>query len=323
MLALIAMGILPLSWILGNALTCVLDPKKAKHEYSWEDRILAGILIMIGLAEGAHLFIMVRGQSVFAFTKYFSLLLAATAGLSIAILAICIFRNKHQCHFPKLEKNEWILASLFLALVAAQVVLLCVRTTVYLGYDETLETVTTLLKSERLYEVNPLTGKPYAAGMPSRLKILCLPTIYASLSQITKASPELVTWHLIPVLTLLCSYLAYASLAKALFEEKTHRLLFLAVVALLVFVGDAGYGLEGFGLLHAGFQGTTIRSAVLLPWTFGLRIRGKWKLLPLVILAEACIVWTLYGLGMSLLLVLLYLAFLMSWKTLSKRKEAA
>lgn len=66
------------------------------------------------------------------------------------------------------------------------------------------------------------------------------------------------------------------------------------------------YGLEGFGLLHGGFQGVTIRNAVLMPYLFGLCLRRKWKLAILAILAESCLVWTLYGAGMGLLTVFLY-----------------
>ena len=99
--------------------------------------------------------------------------------------------------------------------------------------------------------------------------------------------------------------------------------LFLAFTALLIFVGDYGYGMEGFGLLHAGFQGTTIRMAVMMPWLLGLCLRRKWRLVPLVLLAEACIVWTLYGLGMGTLVVVAFLIFCYVQRMLKKRKEGS
>ena len=68
-------------------------------------------------------------------------------------------------------------------------------------------------------------------------------------------------------------------------------------VALLYSVGDYMFGMDGFGVLHSGFRGVTIRAAILLPYTFGLMLRKKYKLVVLCILAEACIVWTLYGMG--------------------------
>jgi hypothetical protein len=69
-------------------------------------------------------------------------------------------------------------------------------------------------------------------------------------------------------------------------------------------VGDYLYGMDGFGLLHCGFRGVTIRSTVLVPYVFGLAMRRKWKAAVLGIVAEACIVWTLYGMGVCLLVVL-------------------
>jgi hypothetical protein len=129
---------------------------------------------------------------------------------------------------------------------------------------------------------------------------------------------------MVPILTLVAAYLAYRSLARALFSGRRFlEYLFFVLTALLIFVGDYGYGMEGFGLLHAGFQGTTIRMAIMMPWLFGLCLRRKWRLVPLVLLAEACIVWTLYGLGMGFLLVAAFLALLCIQHALQKRKEGS
>lgn len=332
MLALVAVAFLPLSWLLGNALIAVLDAKRSWQEYHVEDRVTAGIFVLIGLAEGAYLGAMTRGQSVSAFTKYYGIMLVL-AGLLAGLIGLAAFlmRKKRGCVIPKAnlremfekaERREMIAASLFVIMVIAQVLMVLFRTSVFLEYDETLETVVSFLKTDRIYEVNPLTGQPYELGMPMRLKILCLPAIYAFLTQVTKASPELITWHVIPIITLLGAYLAYASLARILFREnRFHRLLFMAMVALLVFVSDCAYGAEGFGILHGGFQGTSIRGAVMMPWLFGLCIRRRWRLVPLVILAEACIVWTLYGLGMSALVTVAFLIFCGIGKMHQRRKE--
>ncbi|MBR4605433.1 MAG: hypothetical protein IKO41_04330 [Lachnospiraceae bacterium] len=342
MLALFAVIFFPLAWLLGNALILVLDRKKARREYFWEDRLLAGIFILIGLAEGAHLGALVRGQSVFAFTKLAALLLIVASGISCVITGISLglsVRSRKAAGSKEAALSatggkagslsrdqwttrEWTTLAAFLILVGIQAVFLLTGTRVYLEYDETLETVTSFLRSGTMFDCNPLTGLPYEQGMPSRLKILCLPSAFAGLCQVCRANPELVVWKVIPILTLGAAYLAYRSLARALFAgNRFGECMFLLLTAILVFVGDYGYGMEGFGLLHAGFQGTTIRLAVMMPWLFGLCLRRKWRLVPLVLLAEACIVWTLYGLGMGILLVATFLAFQGLRHALQKRKE--
>ena len=334
MIALIAIICLPLAGLLGNALIQVVDAKRSRSEYFWEDWFLAGIFVLIGLAEGAHLMTLMRRQSLLAFSKTYLLLLIAFAVLSAGISIFAFWRRKRAGDAKteadnanartdetkagtehggkallgkKLDKREWMALSAFLILVAVQIVLVIVRSAVFLEYDVTLETVVSFVKTDALYLVDPLTGLPYAQGMPMRLKILCLPTLYAGLSQFFGVSPEALVWHLIPVITLTMAYLAYISLARVLFpKNRFFALLFLAVTALLVFVSDYGYGMEGFGLLHGGFQGTTIRTAVLVPYLISLCLRRKWRLVLLPVLVEACIVWTLYGIGMGVAVIALF-----------------
>ncbi|MBP5733510.1 MAG: hypothetical protein J6W66_06795 [Lachnospiraceae bacterium] len=314
MIALIAVICFPLACLLGNALIQVVDAKKSRSEYFWEDWFLAGIFVMIGLAEGAHLMVLMRGRSLLAFSKTYLLLLIAFAVLSAAIVLFAFWRKKRTddakaLPWKKLEKKELIALVLFLILVAVQIVLVIVRSAVFLEYDVTLETVVSFVKTDALYSVDPLTGLPYAQGMPMRLKILCLPTLYAGLSQFFGVSPQALVWHLIPVIALAFAYFAYISLARALFpKNRFFALLFLAVTALLVFVGDYGYGMEGFGLLHGGFQGTTIRTSVLVPYLISLCLRKKYRLMLLPVLVEACIVWTLYGIGMCVAVIALFFA---------------
>ena len=79
---------------------------------------------------------------------------------------------------------------------------------VYITGDMTLEAVNSFLESDRVYEVNPLTGGAYEAGMPMRLQILCLPSLYGFISQSMGIETELLIYGLIPGIVLLGSYLA-------------------------------------------------------------------------------------------------------------------
>ena len=134
--------------------------------------------------------------------------------------------------------------------------------------------------------------------MPMRLRILCLPSFYGILCKIFGIPPKLLVYGIIPAFVLICSYLVYYTLAKNFFPEDSYkRALFLMLIAVLFTAGDYSYGMDGFGILHSGFRGVTIRGAVLLPYTVSSMLRRKYPIVVLCVLAEACMVWTMYGVG--------------------------
>lgn len=196
--------------------------------------------------------------------------------------------------------------AVFGLMILSQFVFICMGDTNYRQGDMTLETVGSFLATDALYQVNPMTGMPYTQGIPSRLKILCLPTLYASLSGLTGLSPMTVVWKVIPVVTLVSSYTAFALVSVSLFPKteegayRKKRACFMTIVSLLMWVGAYQSGMDGFQLLCGGWMGVTIRNLVLLPWLLSLCLRRKWLLAVLCIPAEACIVWTLYGCGVCL-----------------------
>ena len=222
-----------------------------------------------------------------------------------------------------LSPREILGLALFGVFLGFQLGKILLRSEIYQAQDMTLETVVTLLHTGG-YGVNPLTGRAYELGMPTRLKLLCLPTLYADLCVLFRVEPELLVWKVIPVVTLAAAYLAYSSLGRVLFpESREKRLWFLGLVAMVLTIGDYRYGMEGFGLLHGGFWGVTIRGAVLLPYLLSLCFRRKWILAAVAVLAECCMVWTTYGAGMGLALITAFLLVDFGAKRLMGRREAA
>ncbi len=205
----------------------------------------------------------------------------------------------------------------FLLLVLFQVMTITSGEKLVRRGDQTIETVTGMLETDGVYTVNPLTGQAYTAGVPKRIQILGLPTFYGILCRLggmitrdaLRGCSLCARWieNWVPVAVLCLSYLAYWTVAKVLFPEKKdwdRRMLFLTVTAAVFCAGNYAFGLDGFGLLYCGYRGITIRNAVLVPYTVGLMLRNKWKTALVCVLAEACIVWTLYGLGACLAIVL-------------------
>lgn len=289
-----------LPWLYGKALLRLCYRQRKKEYFFPEDSMLTGYMVLVGLAETAHLAAVFLRRSFSDCVMLFLLLLAMFAVLSLGILLL--ERKPPGSQRKNGQEKQIFPVVLFAILILGQVILIAMGNHIYLSGDMTLETVKSFLATDSIYQVNPLTGKAYHMGMPSRLKILCLPTLYGALSRLYGMDPQTLIWIFVPIITLLMHYLAYYSVARALFgEDAKKRLGFMIIVALLVWMGDYLFGMEGFGLLHAGYRGVTIRGAVLVPYTIGLMLRGKKLVAFLCMAAEACMVWTLYGMGYCVL----------------------
>lgn len=311
-----------ISWLLGKGVLFILYGRHPEKEFSEGDTALSGAMLFMGLAETAHLGTLFFRRSFSDCVLFFCGLLGLCAAASLAIVFLLYQKDGKSAVFSawaeesqkkqpasaketyrkkRHTKGETATYLVFALLALSQVLYLTVLKDVYRQGDMTVETVNSFLESNVIYQVNPLTGQVYEAGMPLRLRILGLPTLYGILCRISGLSAVQVVWELVPVLTLLGAYCAFFGLSKRLFPDSClKRGLFLVFVALIFWVGDYMYGVDGFGVLHSGFQGTVIRAVVLLPFVFDLCIRKNWRLAALCILAEACLVWTLYGMGACL-----------------------
>lgn len=296
------MTVLPV--LAGKGVLAILYRKQARKFYLAEC-LIVGWLVVIGLAEAAHLAAVFLGWSLSKVTGAF-----AIAGLVISCVG-CIVWLISRRSVEKVKKTSpreltplrfgMILA--FVLPVIWQIMTIVSQESVYRVGDMTAETVESFLEEDSIYAVNPLTGKPYEAGIPLRIKILGLPTLYAVLCNLFGVSSMELVWKYIPILVLILSYGAFGIIGRALFDREKDRdncLLFMAFTALVFCAGDYALGMDGFGLLHGGFRGVTIRNMVLVPYAFSLALRRKWRPACAVVLAEACIAWTLYGMGMCL-----------------------
>lgn len=295
-----------IAFVLGKGVLRVIYGKK--QELTIQDNFLVGGIVIIGLAEAANVFVVFLGRPVSVGTKLFLAALIGCTAVALVILFLARRKGNKQMTGRKvfLLRHQLLLYTFFV-LVILQVVYIVADMPVYLGGDMTMETVQSFLTTNAAYTVNPMTGQPYELGIPSRLKLLCLPTLYAMLSSAFGVEAIIVVWVLAPEFTLFGFYLVYSILAQVLFpENRKRRICFLLLVALLVWVGDYMLSVDGFDLLHAGYRGVSIRNAVLVPYTISLVLRKKWKPVLLCVLAEACIVWTLYGMGACLLVALLF-----------------
>ncbi len=298
------------------------------------DILIGGSLIIIGLTEVAHLAGCLLGWSFLATTD---LLLAETVVLVLAAIPVSLIRHKKVVAVTAITGNtapekkkelrtQRILTGILALFILLQILRILTGERAWLDGDMTLETVNTFLKENAIYTVNPLTGIPYTSGMPLRLRILCLPTLYGSLSRWTGMSTADVVYRLIPCVTLLLGYAAYDRLGTAIFgEDGTKRKTFLLIVGILFSAGAYMPGVDGFDIFYGGFRGVTIRAVVLLPYLIVCLMERKCFGVILCVLAEACMVWTLYGAGACLLVTLgwIVLRKLLSLLPGRQKKEAA
>lgn len=328
---LLLVCLVSLSVLLGTGALGVLYGRQAGKLYM-ADRLITGLMAVVGMAEIAHL------AAVFlvcSFAETVILFVAETAVMALVSLGICLWMNpglfrrksgsrakrrrysSQRRHSLQGSNSGWSGADItpffagvmlvFMLLVIYQIVTVMSGNSVYRSGDMTVETVESFLQTDGIYQVNPLTGQNYELGVPLRIRILGLPTLYGILCRIFGLRAVELVWRLVPLFVLFLSYLAYWTLAKALFVEgkdREKRLLFLTITAAVICVGDYLYGMDGFGLLHCGYRGVTIRNMILMPYTFGLALRHKWRSVFFCILAEVCLVWTLYGMGACLLAAL-------------------
>ena len=293
------------TYVCGRGFLLVADKRK-KKESGYIDAILTGVLIGIGACEAAYLTALFLK---WRFAECMRLMRILFALLFVLGLAVCLWDRARQKRVPvKLYKEDgsnrtsYYLGFITLVIIVIQFVIIQVNEHVYLDGDMTVETVNTLLYTDRISGIDPLTGNEIENGVPLRIQILCIPALYAFLTETFHMSTIEVVWQGIPAFILLCSYLAFWEIAKIFFPENNiRRNLFMLLIAFLMTVGDYKLGMDGFLLLQSGFRPTAVRALVILPFAVSALFRKRWLLTCMCVIAEACITWTLYGAGVCLL----------------------
>ena len=286
--------------LLGLGIMTIAYGRNEKVSIGFADCVVCGFLGNIGVLQITHVIGLLGKLSLDMTGVIFFVLLLAGAVLMSAISLIGVIRNKYQ--YSNRIPHDVVPNSLpliVLGMFFVQSIFIFCRNPIIVVGDITLETVQSFLANDGIYRVMPLTGAQSEVGIPLRHTILCLPTLYAILADKLGLDAELVVCHVVPVVVLGVSYLAYFRLSESLFEKKRlkERYYFLLAVSVLFTFSEQAAFLDGYGALHAGYLGTSIRNLILVPYVFSAMLEKRyWKAI-LCILAEACIVWTFYGCG--------------------------
>ncbi len=277
------------------------------------DKIIISSILVLGLAEVAHLATLFLHLS---FSTCAVILAVLVLGLVVfGIVKAFLEHRKGQNERENVAEKTGATAKTLLqlypfwilltgGLIVFQIIWNYWMHIPYISNDITGETVQTMLAADSIYNINPLTGQAFTAGMPMRLKILVLPTLCAVFCKWTGLSVITVCYSIVPMLILLLSYLVYSRWAVYLFpKEGRKQVLFMLFAAVIYQFGCYSSVMDSFLLFFRGGQGEALRTCVLLPYALLCCLQKDWKKAVLCVLAEACVVWTFYGLGFVVLTI--------------------
>ena len=305
MILLLWLGLIFIPFVIGEGILTVLYKKTKREHTAISEGFVLGGIVCIGGTEVAH----VAGLFLDLSLMNISCILGASlVGLALIALLLLIFdwwkqRDQELTKCPANERTMFPFA--FIVVVFLQALFVFCREPIVIPGDIIPETVQSFLSEDGIYRVMPLTGTVSEMGMPLRYKILCLPTLYAVLCHGFGTEASLLVCHIIPLAVMGGTYISFYYLSGMLFSRNDikNRYLFLFIVAVLLLFTDRGVFSSGYGLLHGGYLGTSIRNLILVPYALAAALDRRWWKAVLCVFAEACICWTLWGLGVCLVIV--------------------
>lgn len=324
-----------LPFVLGTGIQCtivLMSKDKSKRKCYFSDGWLMGILVCILIGELSHVVAMAYLQDLVQCQKLFWMLLGVfCTGSFCAILPAWNHRRiYHDLRVSGKDQSPGVGIAFLVLLFVAVGYLFCVEAISVPG-DIMTETVNSFLSDDGIYRVNPANGQMYTRGISERIKMLSLPTDYAILCMTFGMDAKDMIRHVIPVVVLMASLMAYKRLSRSLLGERGKwNYLFLIFVLLVFFFGDGAVYLPGYQVLHSGYLGESIRDLVLIPLTFSLMLdlskqRNLFHILMVgaCFMAEASICVTLWGMGSCLLVaaVMLMVNVMLSFRRKAGRNS--
>lgn len=286
--------------------------------------LITGFLVLTGCAEAAHLITIFTDKSLQTYTRL--CLVFVLAGFLVYIFLLFLGDRTGKLKIGTKEasgiQKGWNRGII--------VFLICTGVTVYhfwSGYvpefqDAVYELVLGNLKAERIMTLHPFLGTDTEAVMPLRMRILGLSSFYSALITISQQSAYTIMCKVVPLVIWGLSILLYWEFSKELFPGNMgKRWTFISMIAVMYLITSGGTGLVGNRLFYSGFSGETIRAALLMPYTVYVSWCKKWYLALLAVLAEACLVWTTFGIGYCFLIAVGM--FLVHCFLNRRRKDAA
>lgn len=309
--------LLMIPFCMGESVLLLLYGDFWNRKRTLREGYLIGGIVCIGLAEITHLISGYFGWSFSDCAKtMWHVWLASTIVMllcgGISLLLRSLF-GKTMKKMVSSEKEIFTSADFIVSvLLCLMLILLAGKMFFFSDYsfysDATIETTVSFLQTDSMFSVNPFTGFVNEAELPSRFRLLCLPTIYATLSKVCHMEPYTLLLSVLPKGVLVCSLLAFSLVGRSLWPEKRFkRICFLIVICVLLFVTDTWIGQPGYMMFHQGYTAGAIRVLILLPLTLYFLLEKRFASALLPIACEGCICWTFFGTGWCFALMLVWM----------------
>ena len=300
------------------------------------DTYVSGVLMLFIISGALQLPLLKLSRPFSDYEMVYPLLILFLSLIGLVMLVIDLQRKLRERERGLYEHIRGLVRSflqdreslLFCILTLAVILLCCVRIWMEpadTAGDFTLETIRTTLETDSIYQYNSLTGQRIEEGMPIRQQLLTLPFFLAFLSKWLSMDATLLVYRFFPCFVLLLSLLVYGRWGAFLFPRQRQKQSgFLFVISFMILAGDYARLAPAAILLHQGFTGNAVCVGVILPFTIYLCMKKKFFPACLCVASELFLIWTTYGFGYSMLVLVLFLLLFFAEKTAESRlkKEA-
>lgn len=248
--------------------------KQNQKRFFFSDAWLLGGMLCIVAGQISHLAVFSTGKTLVDAQKIFWALLCGGSVLALVFVFLGWNRRKLFSEIKVADSDRSrLLGGIFLAILLLEIAFIfCIEPIIVPG-DMMAETVKSFLSQNAIYKVNPVTGQEYTIGLSERICLLSLPTDYAIICLTFGQEVGFLLHHVMPIVVLLGSMMAYYRLSRRLFGERGKwNYLFLIFVLLVYLFGENAEYLSGYNALHSGYLGSSVRNLVLVPLTISLML---------------------------------------------------
>ena len=241
-----------------------------KRETGQIETYLMGFFLVF-LIQGVYFTVgsMLMGYDFNTLCDDFDMVVIILAAISVVVIIIGLILRKKDgttsAYRLKLSRYDMVLIGI-MSLIA---LLICVRVIGIIGYirdDYILPTVRITLSTGTVNEYNPLTAMPYRVGLTTSKKIVTLPVYYSYLCRNFGFEPIILLYVIMTLLTVVCTYFSCTLFIKTFIKQREKIFLYSIFFGGVILSGDYFNRAIGGRLLWNGYAGSTITTAVMLPY---------------------------------------------------------
>lgn len=280
------------------------------------DTYICGVMTMFVVSGILHFVVMFTSRPFSDYLNFYPIVIITLAFAGLVLTAWDIKRNNAEysvkarmiAFFKSWFKSKELQ---FFSGLTLMVIVICILRIIMeipdVTGDFTLETIRTTLYTDSIYQYDSLTGKLLEEGMPIRQQILTMPFFLAFLSEFFEVPITDVLYKVVPCYVLLISVLVYSRYAGTLFvKKKENQMIFVFVISFMLLVGDYARMTPAALMLHQGFTGYALCAGVIIPFAVYSCMNKKWLMACLCVAAETFLIWTTYGLGYCVLVIIIF-----------------